>query len=61
LNICNNTAGSLFIFIKNTIQIYNINNNMFSILILIFSLKLINYFNNNNNNNNNIFKTNNNI
>ena len=32
---------------------------MFSILILIFSLKLINYFNNNNNNN--IFKTNNNI
>jgi len=30
-------ADSLFIFIKNIIKIYNINNNMFLVLIIIFS------------------------
>ena len=34
---------------------------MFSILIVIFSFKFINYFINNNNNNNDVSKTNNNI
>jgi hypothetical protein len=54
---------SHFVYIKNIIKIYNINNNMFSILIIIFSFNFINYFINNinYNKNNNIYKTNNNI
>jgi hypothetical protein len=39
--------GLTFYFKTNTIKIYNINDNMFSILIEIFSLKIINYFINN--------------
>jgi len=53
-------AGSLFIFIKTTVKIYNIRNNIFLILIIFF-FKFINYFINNNNNNNNIYNTNNTI
>jgi len=55
--------GFTFYFYKKIIKIDNINNNMFSILIIIFSFKFINYFINNINytKNNNIFITNNNI
>ena len=38
-------TGSRFIFIKNIIKFYNINNNMFSIVVIIFSFKVINYIN----------------
>jgi hypothetical protein len=54
-------AGSPFIFIKTTVKIYNIRNNIFLILIIFF-FKFMNYFINNiNYNNNNIYNTNNTI